>query len=121
MRALIVDDDELVRETLASLFEDHGVEVFTAASAEDALRIVETSSIHVAVVDMRLPGIDGNECILLAHSLNRNLRFLILTGLGGYALPAGLQALGLSQALVFRKPLTDMKRLLDAALLLGQD
>jgi DNA-binding response OmpR family regulator len=120
MRALIVDDDELIRETLVSLFEDHGVEVFAASSAEDALRVLETMTIDVAVVDMRLPGIDGNECILLAHSLNRNLRFLILTGLGGYVAPPSLQALGISQALVFRKPLSDMTRLLETALRLGQ-
>ncbi|HET6581901.1 MAG TPA: response regulator, partial [Nannocystaceae bacterium] len=70
--ALVVDDDDGVRYTLAGILEDEEVAVTQAASGEAALEILEdpaTPEIHLVVTDMRMPGMSGLD--LLAHVRKR--------------------------------------------------
>ena len=59
-------------------------------------------------MDMRLPGMDGNDSIRAVHAIAPGLRFLIHTGSAAYSLPADLRTLGLDRSHVFFKPLQDM-------------
>lgn len=56
---LVVDDETPVRISLAAYLEDEGFEVRVADSAERALESVSADPPDVAVVDLRLPGMDG--------------------------------------------------------------
>jgi CheY-like chemotaxis protein len=58
-RVLIVDDDEKVRELLRRFLEPEGYEVIEAASAEEAVRRVESSLPSVAFCDVHMPGANG--------------------------------------------------------------
>lgn len=60
---LLVDDDLLLRRSLAFNLEQAGYRVSTAASAEDALAIVEQDPPHLALLDIGLPGMDGLEAL----------------------------------------------------------
>jgi DNA-binding NtrC family response regulator len=56
---LIVDDEAPERDALAALVAGWGHEVATAATAEEALAVVETQAPAVVVTDLMLPGMDG--------------------------------------------------------------
>jgi DNA-binding response OmpR family regulator len=60
---LIVDDDELLRRSLAYLLEQAGYRVQSAASAEAAFKIVEMAPPSLVLLDIGLPGINGLDAI----------------------------------------------------------
>ncbi|MCK5350850.1 MAG: response regulator, partial [Desulfobacula sp.] len=66
---LILDDEESIRQSIAAYMEDDGYIVFQAASGEQALEIVKNNHIDEAVVDIRLPGIDGNTFMIEARKI----------------------------------------------------
>jgi DNA-binding response OmpR family regulator len=60
-RVLIVDDEENQRKTLAIGLKLEGFEVVAAASGEEALRLLATETVEVAMVDLMIPGMNGLE------------------------------------------------------------
>ena len=58
-RALIVDDDEVLRESLELILSAEGYSVHCADSGVSALEVIEDSPIDVVLCDLRIPGIDG--------------------------------------------------------------
>lgn len=61
VRVLIVDDEENQRRVLSIGLKVEGFEVFAAASADDALELLATRHIDVALVDLMIPGMNGLE------------------------------------------------------------
>lgn len=107
-RVLIVDDEASVRANLAAYLEDDGLEVETAASGEAALELAAQRVPDVCVMDMRLPGIDGNDTIRALHVRYPQVLFVIHTATAEYTLPDDLRQLGIGDRQIFRKPVTDM-------------
>jgi len=60
---LLVDDDALMRRSLAFHVEQAGYKVHTAANAEDALALVRHSPPDLVVLDIGLPGMDGLDAL----------------------------------------------------------
>ncbi|MGW8251468.1 MAG: response regulator transcription factor, partial [Anaerolineales bacterium] len=60
---LIVDDDPLLRRSLAFNLEQAGYQVSSAAKAEDALAIARRGRPDLVLLDISLPGIDGLEAL----------------------------------------------------------
>jgi DNA-binding NtrC family response regulator len=58
---LIVDDEEIVRESLGGWFQDEGYEVGTCASAREGLIRIQERPWDVCLVDIKMPGMDGLE------------------------------------------------------------
>jgi PAS domain S-box-containing protein len=81
-RALIVEDELLVRLPLARMLEEMGLEVASAGDAEAALQILTGGEREVIVCDMKMPGMDGrafhDEVRRRWPSLAR--RFVVCTG-----------------------------------------
>jgi DNA-binding response OmpR family regulator len=105
---LIVDDEPGILANLEAFFEDEGFAVITAATGEAAVAILQNQSVDVAIVDMRLPGIDGNEVIRLALAAELKTKFIIHTGSNEYRVPADFLSFGISRENVFLKPVKDM-------------
>ncbi|MBZ0267285.1 sigma-54 dependent transcriptional regulator [bacterium] len=61
LRVLVVDDEAIVRDSLRNWFQEDGHEVGCAADAKEALRLVKESSWDLALLDIKMPGIDGLE------------------------------------------------------------
>lgn len=68
-RVLLVDDDELVRSHLSVVLRTGGYEVHTAASGDEALRILDAKSYQIVLTDWQMPDMDG-------LALCRHLRLL---------------------------------------------
>ncbi|MCS6962788.1 response regulator transcription factor [Thermoflexus sp.] len=62
-RILLIDDDDLLRRSLAFSLEQAGFEVHTAASAEEGLAIAARERPDVVLLDIGLPGMDGLEAL----------------------------------------------------------
>jgi DNA-binding response OmpR family regulator len=60
---LIVDDDNLLRRSLAFNLEQASYRVSTAASAEDALALADRDRPDLVLLDIGLPGMDGLEAL----------------------------------------------------------
>jgi DNA-binding response OmpR family regulator len=60
---MIVDDDELLRRSLAFSLQHAGFEPLTAGSAEDALAILARRKPDIILLDIMLPGMDGLEAL----------------------------------------------------------
>jgi two-component system, cell cycle response regulator len=79
---LIVDDDAAIRESMNEFIQMAGYSARTAASAEEALTIVEDNGIDVVITDIMLPGIDGLELtdrIKKKHEID----VIVMTGYSG--------------------------------------
>ncbi len=84
-RVLLVEDDESQLLTLADILEDEGFHVHGCPTAEHALRYLDTRpSVDVAVVDLRLPDLDGNQLLKEIRSRNGDIRVIIHTGYGSF-------------------------------------
>ncbi|MDI1475252.1 ATP-binding protein [Polyangium sp. y55x31] len=70
-RVLVVDDEPDTRDVVQRILEEHGAEVVAAASAEEALGLVEARSIDVLVSDLGMPGMDGFALIRELRSARR--------------------------------------------------
>ena len=113
LRVLVVDDELSVRQSLEGFLDDFGFTVVVASSAEEALDMLGSNSVDVAIVDLRLPGKSGEAFILQAHESFPNIYFLIHTGSVDYNLGNDLQKIGMSHDHVFLKPLPDLNVLVD--------
>jgi DNA-binding NtrC family response regulator len=114
VKVLVVDDEPGIRESLADFLDDYEFDVFSAESAEQALEIVESETLDLAIVDLRLPGISGDTMILKSHSLRPEMKFLIHTGSVDYRLPNELKAIGMGSENLFLKPIPDLTVIIDA-------
>ena len=108
---LVVDDETPVRLSLAAYLEDEGFDVRTAESAEQALEILGAANGRIpnlAVVDLRLPGMDGAALILELARRHPGMKFLIHTGSTKFSLSEDLKSAGVDDSQVFFKPVLDM-------------
>jgi CheY-like chemotaxis protein len=123
-RVLVVDDEPFIITGLRTFLEDEGMQVESAASGEEALDVIRNDSgIDVCIMDMRLPGMNGDTTIRSLHEICPELRFIIHTGTADYSIPDDLRAMGIGERQLFAKPLLDMAPLAQTvtALAAGRD
>lgn len=94
--------------------EDDGYIVFQAASGEEALEIVKKHPIDEAVVDIRLPGIDGNTFMIEARKILPGIKFVVHTGSADYIPPEAVKKMGVTLDKVLIKPASDLNILCQA-------
>jgi two-component system cell cycle response regulator len=78
-KILIVDDVPDTVEIIKKLLEYEGYDVFTAYSGEEGVRMALEKDPEVVVMDINLPGIDGNEALRQIHSKNPDQSVIMLT------------------------------------------
>ena len=93
LSVLIVDDDDALLRTLSDVLELHGIHTVTAGSARLGLELASglTFPPAVALVDLRLPDMDGLELVSRLHALSKLTQVVVLTGHA--SLNSALQAL----------------------------
>jgi DNA-binding NtrC family response regulator len=82
---LIVDDEEDLLAALAERLTLRGFEVETATSGPDALTLLSQRGFAVALVDVRMPGIDGLELLAEIKRKHADLPVILFTGLSSVA------------------------------------
>jgi DNA-binding NtrC family response regulator len=76
---LIVDDEPASRDALVDVLRDEGHEVQAAASAEEALQILENSEFELVVSDLRMSGMDGLSLLREVRRLCPQTLFVLVT------------------------------------------
>ena len=79
---LLVDDHQKFLHTLAERIRLKGYEPFMALDGREALEIARTTRIHLAVVDQRLPDMEGLVVITKLKEIDARMQTLLLTGHG---------------------------------------
>ena len=108
---LIVDDETNVRLNYRITLEMEGYEVYEAASAASALQELLERSFAVAILDMRMPGMDGLELLTKMREAGITVPVMIVTAYSD--VPHAVQAMKLGAIDFLQKPLRpdDLRRI----------
>lgn len=79
-KVLVVDDEQSVRELLASILEGSGHEVVQAPNGLAAMRLYDSEPIDVVLLDLVMPGQEGVETILELRERNADLPVIAISG-----------------------------------------
>ncbi len=83
-KVLVADDDESVRRTASAILCDSGLEVLEAPDGDRALHLLQTAEPTAALVDLRMPGMDGLEVVERGRALGFSGGFVLMSGLGRF-------------------------------------
>jgi DNA-binding response OmpR family regulator len=81
---LVVDDDESVLVTIARILELEGYRVETARTGREAIEKSQLGSYHLAIIDIRLPDMDGTELLTAMRDKTPTTPRMIKIMLTGY-------------------------------------
>lgn len=79
---MLVDDEERFLSTTAKLLSRKGYEVVTSVSGAEALEKLTSHNIHVVILDVKMPGMDGLETLKAIKSMYPLVEVIMLTGHG---------------------------------------
>ena len=79
-RILIIDDDENIRKVLTTILEDEGYDVESVDTAKKAIERTKRKFYNLALVDIRLPDMEGIELLTRMKNTTPKIRKIIITG-----------------------------------------
>ncbi len=97
---LIVDDEEAIRESLAAWLIKEGYQVDTAASGKHAMEKLRKDFFDLALVDIKMPGMDGIELLSLIRDKYPEILVVIITAYGSIETAVDAMKQGASDYLV---------------------
>ncbi|MDT8378459.1 MAG: response regulator [Desulfotignum sp.] len=80
MRLMLVDDEERFLQTTGKMIRKKGYDVLTANSGEACLEMLEKELVHVIVLDVKMPGMDGVETLKKIKQRYPRIEVIMLTG-----------------------------------------
>ena len=80
LRVLLVDDEESYLETAAKIFRRKGVDVELCSIGRNVVEILQTKKCQVVVLDLKMPGMTGQEVLREIKGSLPNVQVIILTG-----------------------------------------
>ncbi|MFH1764304.1 MAG: response regulator [Gemmatimonadota bacterium] len=82
IKLLIVDDETRFLNAIAQRLTKRGFDVRTAENGEEAIQIARSEKFDIALLDLRMPGMDGGEVLRVLKGEHQFLEAIILTGHG---------------------------------------
>jgi len=79
-KILIVDDELVVRDSLGKWFASEGYTARPAGGAREALELIQQMEFDIALIDIKMPGMDGMELQSRLHEADPDLTVIIMTG-----------------------------------------
>lgn len=108
MHILVCDDEDSQRELLAGFLKNLGYTVTTARNGAEAIAQNRTKGFDLALLDLKMPEIDGIETMKQMKSIDPQTYFIILTGFG--TIESAVQAIKLGAYDYLSKPI-DLNKL----------
>ena len=109
-RIIIVDDDENIRKTMKTILEDEGYIVDLATTGNEAIEMTKEKTYNVALLDIRLPDMEGVELLKLMKNSVPRTRKIMVTGYP--SMQNAISALNKNADAYLVKPV-DVEKLLD--------
>jgi len=81
-KLLIVDDEDIVRESLCDWLTSIGYRVLTAASGAEALKMIKSKKVKIMIADLLMPGMNGIELMKQAKMIVPTISTVIITAHG---------------------------------------
>lgn len=112
---IIIDDEKSIRESLSLVLGEH-YEVQTAGDGEEALAKLAATKYDLALLDIRLPGMDGLEVLKRLKKINPNISVIMITATK--AISTAVEALKLGAADYLTKPMNvdDLLKIIERVL-----
>ena len=79
IKVLVVDDDPTICKTVGLLLEEHGYAPRTFTSPEEALEAADNESFQIALIDLRMPSMDGVEVVERLKNIDERTSCIVLT------------------------------------------
>lgn len=76
---LLVEDDREIREGIEIYLKNQGYEVFQAANGREGLSVVETEEIHLGIVDIMMPVMDGVTMLMKLRAMGQEFPVIMLS------------------------------------------
>ncbi len=102
LRALVIDDDDAIRELLETVLRHDGFEVTTLEDPLQAEATVRGGKFHIVLLDLMMPGQDGMETLQRIRKIDRDLAVIVVTGYP--SLDTAVQSMKLDALDYLRKP-----------------
>ena len=80
LKMMLVDDEKRFLETTRKLLNKKGYDAVTAESGAQALEMLRTEPVHVVILDVKMPGMDGNAALKKIKRLFPMIEVIMLTG-----------------------------------------
>lgn len=95
---LVVDDDPETRDVISAVMRDDGHQVVSAPAAEKALELLEQLPVGLVLLDLGLPGMQGEEFLeqRRARGLESKAPVVVITAAGNAATASRVRSLGAS-------------------------
>jgi DNA-binding NtrC family response regulator len=77
---LVVDDDTELRKVLSSILSEEGYSVETVENGEQAIRVSEKKRFDLALIDIKLPDMEGTELLQRLKAKQPHIVMIIVTG-----------------------------------------
>ena len=78
---IVIDDDKSILRTLKRILQKSGYEVDTAETGKEAIEQLDKNTYDVALIDIRLPDMDGTDLLLIKRDSLANSVKIVITGL----------------------------------------
>ena len=99
---LVADDDAVARDLLGEALGREGYRVAIAASGEECVRLAESEPFDMALVDLRMPGLDGLSVLKRLAAIQPDLPVVILTAFA--AIDTAIEAVNAGASDYLSKP-----------------
>jgi len=80
MRIMLVDDEERFLQTTQKMIAKKGYDALTVTSGEECLKTLEEELVHVVILDVKMPGMDGVETLKHIKQRFPMVEVIMLTG-----------------------------------------
>jgi CheY-like chemotaxis protein len=77
---LITDDDSNSRDALRDALQGEGFQTVVAASGEEAVDVIQVTTVHLALLDMHMPTLSGLDTLRLVRQFHATLPAILVTG-----------------------------------------
>ena len=84
IKLLIVDDEVKFLASIAQRLEMRGFQVTTATNGQEAITKTHSEKFDLALLDLKMPGLDGKQVLEILKKEHKYLEVIILTGHGSY-------------------------------------
>lgn len=102
-RILVIDDNKSTLKVISAILTQDSYAVYTAASPEEALDLLKKETMHLILLDLKMPGMDGIELYKKIRDIDRDAYVIMMTAYG--TVESAVQAMKIGIENYLQKPL----------------